>query len=293
MLFSCVSLHHQVEHVALDQRVEGRGRLVGDEKRRLQQHDGGEHDTLAHAAGKLMREGGKAARRVLDADALQHGEAPVADLGLAELPVQRQTFGHLPGRSSWRGLSETIGSWNTMPMPAPRISRIFAGSALTRSVPLKRIRLSGVAMKGGGRRPSTERAAMVLPEPDSPTSASISPAGREKERPSTTVRPACPMRTERFSTESTVSIPAMGSILHLGVEPVAHRIAEQVHAEQRDGDAEAGQDDDMRRLVDVGGGLLRACCPSSAPVAAHRGRGRKRARFPTGPPSRTSSSPAP
>ncbi len=48
---------HQIEHLALRQRVERRGRLVGDQELRLQQHHRRQHDALAHAAGEFVRIG--------------------------------------------------------------------------------------------------------------------------------------------------------------------------------------------------------------------------------------------
>ncbi len=39
----------------------------------------------------------------------------------------------------WSGLSEVIGSWNTMVTPAPRIARSSASLILSTSRPLKKI----------------------------------------------------------------------------------------------------------------------------------------------------------
>jgi hypothetical protein len=89
--------HHQVEHVALHQRVERRGRLVCDQQVRLQQHHRGQHDALAHAAGKFMRIGVEAMDGVGNADALQHREAALADLAARQpAMMQREALGHLP-----------------------------------------------------------------------------------------------------------------------------------------------------------------------------------------------------
>jgi len=49
-----VELHDQVEDLRLNGDVERGGRLVGDQQRRLVGKPHGEHDALAHAAGKLM-----------------------------------------------------------------------------------------------------------------------------------------------------------------------------------------------------------------------------------------------
>jgi hypothetical protein len=52
-----VELHDQVENLRLDGDVERGGRLVGDQQRGLVGEPHGEHDALAHAAGKLVRIG--------------------------------------------------------------------------------------------------------------------------------------------------------------------------------------------------------------------------------------------
>ena len=77
------------------------------------------------------------------------------------------------------GLSEVIGSWNTMPMRAPRRSRNSLGESLVTSLPSNWI-APAVRWMAGGSSPMIARAASVLPEPDSPTMPTISPGATEK-----------------------------------------------------------------------------------------------------------------
>jgi hypothetical protein len=72
------------------------------------------------------------------------------------------------------GLSEVIGSWKIIEISRPRRSRIRSSSSINKSRPSKRMRPCGMrAVRGNSRitpNPDTD-----FPEPDSPTSATISP----------------------------------------------------------------------------------------------------------------------
>ena len=89
-----------------------------------------------------------------------------------------------------RGLSEANGSWNTICIER-RCGRI---SALLR--PMISVPLSLMAPLDGSTSRSTLRATVDLPQPDSPTSPSVSPLPTEKLTPST----ACTVPTRRRST---------------------------------------------------------------------------------------------
>src|SRR5664280_2235484 len=82
------------------------------------------------------------------------------------------------------GSSAVAGSWKTSPIPPPR-RRSFsrAGSART-SRPAKKTSPE-TRRTGGGTRSTSASDVSVLPHPDSPTRATISPAPMSKETPST------------------------------------------------------------------------------------------------------------
>ena len=110
--------HHQFQHIALHHRVQRRRRLIGDQQRGLQQHHRGQHHALAHTAGEFMRPGLDRRLGIAYAHARQHVQHPFAPLG-----APRRSRCSFKPSSSWRpmdmdGLSEVIGSWNTMPMRA-------------------------------------------------------------------------------------------------------------------------------------------------------------------------------
>ncbi len=83
-----------------------------------------------------------------------------------------------------RGLSEAIGSCRIMAMRLPRMCRISAGDLASRSSPSKRIAPLTIRAAGGSNRRMV-RASVVLPEPDSPTTPSVSPARSVSETSST------------------------------------------------------------------------------------------------------------
>jgi hypothetical protein len=71
------------------------------------------------------------------------------------------------------GFSDRDGSWKTMAMSAPRWRRIALSESPSSSRPSKRTEPDAVAV--GGSSPITARELTVLPEPDSPISASVRP----------------------------------------------------------------------------------------------------------------------
>jgi hypothetical protein len=77
------------------------------------------------------------------------------------------------------GFSEVIGSCWISEICLPRIGRISAGDAARRSRPSNRMRPPSTRAFGGRRR-MTAKAVTDLPQPDSPTSARVSPASTAK-----------------------------------------------------------------------------------------------------------------
>ena len=90
----------QLEDLGLDRDVERRGGLVGDEHLGVAHERHRDHDTLAHAAGQLMRVLVHAFRGVGDADERQHldgararglaGQVLMDDRGLCDLIADRE-----------------------------------------------------------------------------------------------------------------------------------------------------------------------------------------------------------
>src|SRR5918994_2072660 len=83
------------------------------------------------------------------------------------------------------GLSELIGSWKIMAMRLPRIARISSSLNVRRFWPSNTTSPAEILPGGSGIRRRIDIAVTLLPEPDSPTMASVSPAARSNETSST------------------------------------------------------------------------------------------------------------
>ena len=83
------------------------------------------------------------------------------------------------------GFSELIGSWKIMPISLPRMSSMVSSLTGTMSRPLSWTAPPTMRAGGSGSRRMIESADSDLPQPDSPTSATVSPAPILSDRPST------------------------------------------------------------------------------------------------------------
>ena len=100
------------------------------------------------------------------------------------------------------GFSEVIGSWKIIAMSLPRIWRICASGRVRSSLPLSLIEPS-ILLELGGVSRMIDSAVTLLPEPDSPTTASVSCGLMSKEMLRTTGFQSPSTRNEvvRFETE--------------------------------------------------------------------------------------------
>ena len=73
----------------------------------------------------------------------------------------------------YTGVSADMGSWNTVPIDVPRIRDIAWSDSPSSSWPCNRTDPETRVYSGSS--PTTAIAAVVLPEPDSPTMATTSP----------------------------------------------------------------------------------------------------------------------
>ena len=91
---------------------------------------------------------------------------------------------------SWRptestGFSEVMGSWKTMAISRPRTRRISSSESRRRSRPLNQTSPPTIRPAGAATRRMTESALTLLPQPDSPTRATVSPSRTSQETSST------------------------------------------------------------------------------------------------------------
>ena len=97
------------------------------------------------------------------------------------------------------GFNETMGSWNTIPMPGPRSARRRRDGRAERSAPSNST-CPAVRATPPGSKPISARASIVLPLPDSPTTATNSPGAIDRDTSSSTrAGPAC---NTRFRTSA-------------------------------------------------------------------------------------------
>src|SRR4051794_39887897 len=140
------------------------------------------------------------------------------------------------------GLRLVIGSWKIMLMSLPRISRIAASSSFNRSIPRKRIE-PAILPGGSGTSRRMELAVTDLPQPLSPTIASVSPSTTVNDTPSTARFTPSGVRKWvcRFSTSRSAMSQRLGEA---GIERVAHTVAEQVHCQHGDRQEHRGEKHD-------------------------------------------------
>ena len=150
------------------------------------------------------------------------------------------------------GFSDVIGSWKIIEMRRPRRSRNSSGWSSSRSTPSKSTLPPATWPAGLGRRPMIAREVTLLPQPDSPTTPTVSWAWTSKVTPRTAwTRPdedensTSRSRTERRGASLAVR-PATdrpsprSSSLEPRVEGLAQAVAQQVEAEDRDDDRDTG-----------------------------------------------------
>ena len=104
------------------------------------------------------------------------------------------------------GLSTLIGSWNTIAMRWPRKPRSVSRSSPTSSWPAS-LTEPATIRPGGSIRPRIESPVTLLPEPDSPTSPTTSPAATSNDTPSTAF--TTPARVKKWVARSRTSSSAL------------------------------------------------------------------------------------
>src|SRR5471032_2247764 len=111
------------------------------------------------------------------------------------------------------------------------MARIAGSERASRSSPLSRMRPEATRALGGSRR-ITEKAVTDLPQPDSPTSASVSPGAIAKLASRTAVWPG--KATVSLSTSSRLT--AIPSWLGPRIEDLVQHVAHQVERDPQSAD---------------------------------------------------------
>jgi hypothetical protein len=90
-----LELAHQLQDLRLDRDVERRGRLVGDQQRRIADQRHRNHRTLAQTARELERIGPERLRGIGEADPGQHLDRALPALGAGHVGVQQHGLADL------------------------------------------------------------------------------------------------------------------------------------------------------------------------------------------------------
>src|SRR6516164_9053074 len=150
------------------------------------------------------------------------------------------------------GLSELIGSWKIIEISLPRMSRIPRSDRASRSWPPKRMLPSTMRPGGEAIRRNMESEVTVLPQPDSPTTASVSPGATEKEMPSTAR--TTPSRVKEWVFRPSISSrgAALGMLAgsvgsHVAgkgrVKRVAQAVGDEIDRQDRQREEKAWEED--------------------------------------------------
>ena len=82
-MYAIRSYYELVDDLHLERRIQGRGRLVRDQQRRLHHQCHRDGDALLHTAGQLVRVLVQARLRIGNTDSLQHPDAASVFPGLS------------------------------------------------------------------------------------------------------------------------------------------------------------------------------------------------------------------
>ena len=161
----------------------------------------GDHDPLEHAAGQLVRVLPQPPLAVIDADLGKHVDgAPVGVSGRHRRFARIASVMKSPMRRT--GFTCARGSWKIIATLVRNARRSAPASSL---MSRPRYRISPRPARPGGSSRSIARAVIDLPEPDSPTSPTASPARTVSDTSRSTAcwTPSTGSRTVRPQTSSS------------------------------------------------------------------------------------------
>src|SRR6185503_20773698 len=146
-----------------------------------------------------------------------------------------------------QGLRLASGSWKIIAMSLPVSALRSAADSDSSSRPANTMRRARTR-PGKSTSPISASAVTLLPEPDSPTQPTISPASIVRSTSSTAVNGATTLPNS--TVRPSISSKAMRLSLELRVEGVAQAVAHQVELQHGDQDRQAGEGDDPRCPLD-------------------------------------------
>ena len=188
-------VEHQAQELGADRDVEHRDRLVGDHELRVHHQRAGDHDALPLAARQLVRvAAGEVRRRAQPADssaattrrvALRARRADVVDDRAAPRRTRRSCASGSASRTGPGRSAAPAGGTRAAPWSPHSVDTSSPSNTIR--PPVWRVSFT------------TTRPVVVLPDPDSPTSARISPLRIVRSMPSTARTTARASRSESNS----------------------------------------------------------------------------------------------
>ncbi len=231
---------HQVEDLGLDRHVEGRCRLVGDQQFGRAGERDGDHHPLAHAAGELVRVFPDAPPRLGDADQRQHLHRPLLRVLARQTLMQPQGLADLAPDGQHR----VERGHRLLEDHADGVAADAAHLALGQAEEVAALEpdRAGEPRRRLGQSRRIDIEVTDLPQPDSPTIASVSPARIAKETPSTARLTPSGVRkwTWRFSTERSVMGVVSGVMWRCVIALSDPRPHPEVSVDRRSTDLEGG-----------------------------------------------------
>ncbi len=108
-----------------------------------------------------------------------------------------------------------MGSWKIIEILRPRSERIVRSGSFSKSCPSKRTSPESI-LPGAGTRRMIDSDVTVLPDPDSPTTATVVALGTSKETPSTALKAPAPVGNDvtRLRMESSVDKASRRCLAH-------------------------------------------------------------------------------
>src|SRR5215813_370521 len=136
-----------------------------------------------------------------------------------------------------------------MEMALPRTSRICSSERASRSRPSNSSLPATMRPGGDAMSLRMESEVTLLPQPDSPTTASVSPTDTENETPSTAR--TTPSRVKKCVCKSSISSSGLGLAIGLhvaskaGIERIAHAVAQEIDRQDGQRQKNAGKEDQI------------------------------------------------
>ena len=238
----------QIQDLSLDRHVERRRGLVGDQELRLAREGDRDHGALPHPAGELVRVVAEPRPRVAGSRPGTGGRPPAPRPPPASARNARPAPRGSAARSSAPGSGSSSGPGRSSRSRRRGSSAAPSPDSVRRSRP-PNIALPLVTRAARGRIPISASDVTLLPQPDSPTIPSVSPAPISNEIPLTAW--IVPRSVAKVTADRRPRAAARDTAAQLRVECFAQPVADEVEPHHDEDDREPREDREERRGLQV------------------------------------------